>query len=662
MGLVCCVAKVHTFKDIEYDVEDLESGVDFLTYRLPTELLLKIMCYLPTRDKIMMRYVSRRLKHVSEIPLLWEEFVWPDYEPHHLRQVSDTLKTYGDRVRRILFPAHVCLAPMKVLEMGRCCTKVMHLSLSKTTQLTLDHLEEILCIMTHLQQLDLCIDGSFMECTPCSVCDDKFLGGLFKITAGRVRKLKLQINNYKNSVNIIAKLRKWATEAYYPLPSIIDILTVASKKVDYNFWSELSSKLLPFEIGLYDNKIIPMNLYLPMPLRKFRVGPAATPPLIQLNNHGITGLRICYLNEYDIGDAVRYTISPIGILSADKYGRVHRIFDSALLCNAKLFNRTNHLHAVSYADMSYSDIRVSNLEQLAVVCPNLQRLNLKGNIGCLAHLKGLIAIVHACQNLEGLNLAGIQSISLRSYLDLWELLSSIKRLTHLAIDLCMLKPIDSDHKGCLIDMLKRCHSLKALELHCVRWCSECSTNKDFIFSHFPSLTYCRLSDFVYSGLKYAITNCHKLKYLYEEFAFEELENLLPLSSVCHLQQLYIDSLNATYFNVTDELTHALSAHGGLECVVLHVNTITFSSLITLIKNSPNLVLLHVSSNEELFGESCQKLYYKEKAKEMFSYHKLFAIGSFKVCVAGTVCVDGTSSQHVVEHADLFNTDLNSLWV
>ena len=67
MGLVS--AKVHTFKDIEYDVEDLESGVDFLTSRLPTELLLKIMCYLPTRDKITMRYVSRRLKHVSEIPL-----------------------------------------------------------------------------------------------------------------------------------------------------------------------------------------------------------------------------------------------------------------------------------------------------------------------------------------------------------------------------------------------------------------------------------------------------------------------------------------------------------------------------------------------------------------------------------------------------------------
>ena len=378
-----------------------------------------------------------------------------------------------------------------------------------------------------------------------------------------------------------------------------------------------------------------------MPLRKFQFGPSATPPLIRLKG-------ISYLNEYDLGGVVRYTISPLGILSADKYGIVHRILDSTLLGSTKLFNRTNHLHAVSYADISYSGICSRDLQEVAVVCPNLQRLNLKGNIACLAYLEGLNAIVHACQNLEGLNL---QSISLCSSLDLWKLLSSIKRLTHLAIDLCMLKPIDSDHKGCLIDMLKRCHSLKALELHC----GSCK-NKDFIFSHFPSLTYCRMSDFVYSGFKYAITNCHKLKYLYEEHAFEEFENLLPLSSVCHLQQLYIDSLNATYFNVTDELTHALSAHGGLECVVLHVYTITFSSIITLIKNSPNLVLLHLSSKQSLFDEKCQKLDYTEKIKGMFSYHKLFAIGSFKACVAGT------SSKHVIERADLFNTDLNSLWV
>ena len=130
---------------------------------------------------------------------------------------------------------------------------------------------------------------------------------------------------------------------------------------------------------------------------------------------------------------------------------------------------------------------------------------------------------------------------------------------------------------------KSCHSLQALELHCGRWCNECGSNSDFLFSYFPSRTHCRMSNFHYSGLKYAITNCYKLKYLYEEYAYEQHENLLPLSNIFHLQQLYIYSDNTIYFNVIDELTHPLSAWR----IVLHAIIITVSSIITLIKNSPN---------------------------------------------------------------------------
>ena len=203
------------------------------------------------------------------------------------------------------------MTPMKVLETAHCCTNVIHLSLSKTTQLSLDHLEEILSIMTHLQQLDLCIDGRFMECTQHSMNSDKFIEGLLRVTAARVRKLKLQINNYDNSVCVIASMKKWADEGHL-LPAIIDILTATSNKRLTSellpFWSESSSKLLSFEICLYDNKRIPMNLYYPMPLSKFQFGPAATSPLIQLGDHGIIDLEddIFYLNEYDHYGVVKY--------------------------------------------------------------------------------------------------------------------------------------------------------------------------------------------------------------------------------------------------------------------------------------------------------------------------------------------------------------------
>ena len=63
----------------------------------------------------------------------------------------------------------------------------------------------------------------------------------------------------------------------------------------------------------------------------------------------------------------------------------------------------SHLRFVSYIDFSYGfyyeDISVhsNHLEQLAVVCPNLQRLNLQGSVNCLKDLQGLRAIVNTCQ-------------------------------------------------------------------------------------------------------------------------------------------------------------------------------------------------------------------------------------------------------------------------
>ena len=162
---------------------------------------------------------------------------------------------------------------------------------------------------------------------------------------------------------------------------------------------------------------------------------------------------------------------------------------------------------------------------------------------------------------------------------LWELLSSLKKLTHLAIDLCLLKTNDASRQK-LISMFISCQSLKALEICCdyVNGCAECNA-ADFLFSYFPSLTYCRTCHFEYSALAYAITNCHKLKYLYAMDLFQE--SALPLSKNC-LQQLYVYSLS---LNLTDKFIKVLSTHGQLECVVLYVKSITINGLTTLINNS-----------------------------------------------------------------------------
>ena len=112
-----------------------------------------ILSYLSIRDIISMQFVSQRFKGISETPSLWKNFVWPDYEPRHVCSVSKVLKTHGEHVRQIFFPAHV--TPVNILEMTHYCPKVTHLSLPRYTQLSLDHLKEILHIMTHLEQLDV---------------------------------------------------------------------------------------------------------------------------------------------------------------------------------------------------------------------------------------------------------------------------------------------------------------------------------------------------------------------------------------------------------------------------------------------------------------------------------------------------------------------------
>ena len=70
---------------------------------------------------------------------------------------------------------------------------------------------------------------------------------------------------------------------------------------------------------------------------------------------------------------------------------------------------------------------------------------------------------------------------------LWELLSSLKKLTHLAIDLCIMKVSDAN-KQKLINTFKTCQSLKALEItrDYMNYCWDCTNVTDFLFSYFLS--------------------------------------------------------------------------------------------------------------------------------------------------------------------------------
>ena len=559
---------------------------------LPAELLVKIFSYLPLCDKIRMQYVSPRFKHIMEVPSLWKDFVWPNYEPLQVCSVSKILKSQGEHVRRIFFPAHVTSA--NILEMVQHCTKVTHLSLPSYRNLSLVHLEEIIHTMKHLQQLDVFVDGTYMK-------------SILATTTG-VKKLTLRCDGEKGPFQSLLKGIKQQGDN---LPSVINVHAPWICSVEdelLQFWSTWSSKLPALEIGLYDIGRVQINLYPSIPLMKFRFGPAATPPLIKLNDHGILGLQFdtFHFTDYDHYGEVRHSITAL----SDGFRRVKEHH----------FNHIINLYSVSNVDFSDMYICPGHLKQLAIACPNLERINIGANLNCLQNLKGLRAIVDKCKNLQGINLNGIQNVECE--LLLWELLSSVKKLTHLAIDLSMLTQLgncDDVHKQKLIGLLKSCHALKALEItggYCLVY------SRAFLHSNFPSLVYVRL-DNAYDGLlEYTITNCHQLKYLNYWNLINPIHHIsLPSSNSCHLQQLCMRS----NIDLSTASVHVLSAYGELEEVMLYRVRITTSAITTLISNSPNLILLRIILDDDysLNLEDCKKTVSKK-----FSKHKLFTVGDF----------------------------------
>ena len=320
---------------------------------------------------------------------------------------------------------------------------------------SLDHLEEIVHTMKHLQQLYVFVNRADMEST------------LLATTAG-VKKLTLRYENTKYNLGSLESLLEGIKQQGTSLSSVINVydkLIYSSVKNQLlQFWSTWSSKLPSFEVSLYEIKRVSINLYPSIPLMKLQFGPAATPPLIKLTDHGILGLQYdkFHFTEYDHYGEVRHSITA----SSDG------LRDGLHVVKEQLCNQISNLYSVSNVDFTIMDIYPGHLEQLAIACPNLERINIQNVSRCLQNLKGLHAIVDKCKNLQGIYLARIPVSRVECHLLLWGLISSVKKLTHLAIHLSMLTHhgycADVDQQK-LIRLLKSCNNLKALEVIDEHW-------------------------------------------------------------------------------------------------------------------------------------------------------------------------------------------------
>jgi len=173
---------------------------------------------------------------------------------------------------------------------------------------------------------------------------------------------------------------------------------------------------------------VPLDLFPALPILQLQFGQSCALPCVKANKCGLLGTKDnLMLTDYIYGN--RSLHKAVMGSYADS---IHHHSDVV-----------SNLNFVTQLDAVDCKIHPGHLEQLALVCPNLQYLDLQWNCNCLTSLQGLHVIATCCQSLQGLNLFDISVKAVESRLKLWQILAGL-RLTCLAIELCVLVPHNED--------------------------------------------------------------------------------------------------------------------------------------------------------------------------------------------------------------------------
>ena len=606
---------------------------------LPTELLVLIFSLLRSiRDKVKIRYISRRLRSVIETPSLWREFVWPYYDDREELCINNVLETCGEYVKRMSFPDHV--TPSKLVEMLQYCNGVTHLSLPKRTKFSpwrlkgaVEHMERLEYLNVHWGYDDvkpLLLIGTNLKELTVYVSD----------TGGKPTPLDSWLQAWMEDGFVPQNLNLVANVSIYFILKLIDDWSQCNLQFSANHTATLK---------IYTSLNVPLNLIPPTPILQLQYGPTAALPFTNASKFGILGLKkdLLLLTDSCNGDKVVH--KAVTMLSTRILGEVQFDLSQCKLIDLKFLT--------CFEATICREFLSGHLEQLSIACPNLQQLKLLRNSNCLKSLQGLQGIADHCKKLEGLNLLGIPVGNVENQVQLWEILSNMK-LTHLAVDLCMLKH-DKVVKERMCYLFQQCSVLQALEVYNDDLsCSECGefVSGDLIqVCYFPVLSYCKLTRFHFqcSVVHDIVASCTRLSTLSIHCSlYQSLSPTLTLAHSSTLKQLCLSSHCAV---VLDEFMEAVSAHGGLEHVVFIVQVITFGGIVALVKNSPMLITFRAAVVQALEEDGIPNLrILKATLMEMFPHRKVFTMGSY--------LLEEHEDLKYLNYDLLFGTDFkSSLW-
>ena len=437
-------------------------------------------------------------------------------------------------------------------------------------------------------------------------------------------------------------LDEWVSIGFRP--SNLNIFFIICPMVDelLKKWQQWNSEIPTNHnawLKIYSRFKIPLNLSLIQPVFQLQFGQAAVLPLLQVTRCGTPGMDYC--------DGTIYTGT--NIIHVPK----SRTIDST---STEFVTKFSFTHQKSFLP--------SHLEEIAIACPNLQQIILRGSHQCLVRLEGLRAIASHCHNLKGLDISGISM--LESQIQLWEILSGMK-LTHLAVDFCVISTPSGDEvsKKNLKLLVEKCSSLQALG-YCYRSdnCTKVSVENCSLLSHFPSLLYCNVGKLTrYSiSIEDIIASCKKIKNF--RLLAPPLMDCPPLtlSIIAHnvsLQQLCIDSAATV---IPDAFMSSVSAHGGLVHVFLSVASVSVVGISVLIEYSPELMtfqsILELCDMHNVKLPTVEFSQYEVVLKQKFHHRKIFHRGGYHMLQRS---VNQNDALFLDDIFFLEQTDVSGLW-
>ena len=650
---------------------------------LPPEVLKHILSFLSTYDKVRIRCVSKTLRCVSEIPSLWESFIWLRYVPRSDVLLEHALKRFGEHIKRLHFTDYV--APSNLQLMVMLCKNVMHLSLPGLTYydnfVTLEKTRE----KTREKRKRLYVWPTSMK----PISNDSKEN--FKLSSS-VKELSLSYTSISQLFDQIKQLLKqWVNLNYVPRKLNVIVIAIERKEYEHAFTS--LGQHLPGDVYTLVSSL--QESYLPI-LKSKR--------LMKVSELSDTAwLNICFKDfSPDVISPVvpfiqvQITDSSVTLpsMQASKYGLLGSDVNTVHLTQGNYRGKKVHkallidgidehvyidttvtsLTSITYFDASCCrSLCPHHLEQISLACPNLQKLDLRNNPKCLNSLQGLHSLANNCRNLQGLNLRQTYNVHNCEYdcVQLWEILCSMY-LTQMSIDAQMIDIRVEVKRQKLIKMFQTYSSLQVLEMVVeeesdTRTCARTQRMHELIISdgelslvtHFPSVVSYRLCNLPDNNC------CHTLKRI---FSSRSLRCLFLTTSYCLLpvpislkdhcsclQQLYINSSDIA---VTESSVDVLCRHGGLEHVILSVKSISARSISHIIEYSFNLVTFGVFLYWKEGSVSFEFAFTNSEVQELiaimktkFSKRRLFNGGTFVFNLGNLVA----------NHSLVLNTDLFSVW-